>query len=166
MFDEAFAPFEYKEKIRTSILAFKYSGRAEYAQFYAAAIWAYGKEKIRAWEPDLILPVPVHPSRERKRGYNQAALIARELSAYSRIPVCESLVRRVKKTVPQNELSLQDRKKNLENAFALSADQPVPKRILIVDDILTSGSTADSLALKLKTAGAEKVFLCTISVET
>ncbi len=151
--------------MRSSILAFKYSGRAEYSHFYAAAIWAFAKEKIRNWEPDLIVPVPVHPSRERARGYNQAALIARDLSARSQIPVSETLVRRVKKTKAQNKLDHEERLKNLEGAFLVCDPENVPETVLLVDDILTSGSTADSLAEVLKEAGAQKVYLCTVCVE-
>ncbi len=158
-FEESLAPFSYSGSIQDSLLRFKYHGRAEYAAFYARCIWEYGKTRISKWDADVIVPVPVHRSRFEKRGYNQAALIAGELSTLSGISVREDLVRRKKKTKAQKELGAAQRKKNMEQAFEYSGKGDAPKKILLVDDIMTTGSTADTLSELLKENGAQKVYL-------
>ncbi len=155
-FQEALAPFVYTGTVQDSLIRFKYFGRAEYAGFYARAIWQFGKKRIMNWNPDCMVPVPVHPSRLSQRGYNQAQLIAEELEKLSGIPVENELVFRRKKTAPQKELSAAQRYRNMREAFGCT-QAPVPKRILIVDDILTTGSTADVIAHILMSKGAERI---------
>lgn len=159
-YDRGFAVYPYHGKIRESLMRFKYSGRQEYANFYAQAIWSYGEDIIRHMRPELLIPVPVHRKKLRMRGYNQAQVLGRRLSEKSGIPMLTDLVIRTRNTLPQKELDRQQRKRNLQNAFALKKpDRMFPwKRVLLVDDIYTTGSTVDALAVLLKEAGAEHVF--------
>lgn len=160
-FEEALAPFVYTGAVQESLVRFKYFGRAEYARFYARAIWQYGSRRIQSWNPECLVPVPIHPSRFAQRGYNQAQLIAAELEKLSGIPVEERLVRRRKKTVAQKELGSLERHRNMREAFVCTY-RSVPKRVLIVDDILTTGSTADAIAHILRLKGAEVIdVVCT-----
>lgn len=124
---------------------------------------AYGRI-VKRWKPDLIMPVPLHKERRRKRGYNQAAVLGRELGRILGIPVDDtSLFRRIH-TDPQKALGRQDRKKNLRRAFALREDfRPVPA-VLLVDDIYTTGNTIDAVSEVLKKKGVEKVYFLTISI--
>ena len=69
-FLKSVSPFEYRDEMRKSIHRFKYSGRAEYAAFYARAMAVFAAEDVSVWDPNVIVPVPAHPSRKRKRGYN------------------------------------------------------------------------------------------------
>ena len=119
---------------------------------------------IKKWDPDLILPIPLHRRRRKERGYNQSALISREIGRLLGIPVDEkSLVRSIY-TNPQKRLGRGERKRNLNQVFALKKDfLPVPV-ILLVDDIYTTGSTIDAAAGVLKKIGVEKVYFLTISI--
>lgn len=158
VFDAAFAPFSYNADIRESIMRFKYSGRAEYARFYAECIWKYGKDRIRMWNPEVIISIPIHASRYAKRGYNQAELIALELSKLSGIVYNGCLIKRKKKTEAQKELGSVQRKNNMHSAFEYVGSGNIYKRVLVVDDILTTGSTLDSAALLLKKNGVKNVW--------
>lgn len=119
---------------------------------------------IRGWGPDLIMPVPLHKKRRRKRGYNQAGVLGRRLGRLLGIRVDDkSLLRRVY-TDPQKKLGRLERKKNLRNAFALKESfKPVPV-VLLVDDIYTTGNTIDAVSEVLKKKGVEKVYFLTISI--
>ncbi len=163
-FDEAAAPFAYGGEIRASIARFKYRGRAEYAEFYAKAIYAYAKKRIEAWGAEVLIPVPVHESRLQKRGYNQAYLIARELEKLTGIPVDNSLVKRIKKTTAQKELTAAQRRSNLEAAFSYISEKSPPKSAIIIDDIFTTGSTANALGGLLRSKGCERIYVLCVSV--
>ena len=164
IFDCALAPFLYESTVKESLINFKFRHRAEYYYFYATAIIAYAGDRIKAWAPDIIIPVPAHKKREKERGYNQAFLTAREVGRYLEIPVSKDLVQRVKNTKPLKELGYKERLETLDGAFEINRKYDVPQRVLIVDDILTSGSTLDSMAKLLKSAGAERVYALCISV--
>lgn len=149
------------------MMRFKYGGRAEYAGFYAEAIFRYGshvfagreRAKRFPFQADAILPVPIHPERYRKRGYNQAEELGRELSFRTGIPLCPDLVFRKKKTLPQKGLSGVQRRQNLSGAFAVKKGRIIPRRILLVDDIYTTGSTLNAMTeIILKTAPETEVF--------
>ena len=112
----------------------------------------------------MIIPVPAHKKREKERGYNQAYLTAKELGRYFELRVCKDLVLRVKNTKPLKELGYRERLDALNGAFEINRKYKMPRRVLIVDDILTSGSTLDSMAALLKTAGTERVYALCISV--
>lgn len=164
VFDRALAPFRYEGAVKESLMNFKFRRRAEYYYFYAAAIAAYAESAVKIWSPDIIIPVPSHRKREKERGYNQAFLTARELGRFFDLPVSRDLVLRVKNTKALKELGYRERLETLKGAFEINGKYEVPERILIVDDILTSGSTLDSMSSLLKNAGAEHVYALCISV--
>ncbi len=122
------------------------------------------QKEIRRWNPDVIIPVPLHRARRRKRGYNQAQILAENLGKMLCIPVDSKSLARRKKTSPQKKLGHNERKKNLKNAFAVtSAFRPV-RKVLLADDIYTTGNTLDAAAKALKEKGVEKVYFLTISI--
>ena len=164
-FEQSVSPYEYRDEMRRSVLRFKCSGRAEYAEFFARSMAVYAAEKIRLWKTELIVPVPVHPARKRKRGYNQSALIARILSSEWELPFDEKLLIRRKRTKPQTELDRTERQKNVAKAFRCERSRSVPGTVLLIDDILTTGSTLDACAEELKKAGAEKVYALCLCVD-
>ena len=104
------------------------------------------------------MAVPVHRSRLRTRGYNQAEVIARSLGRELGIPVDTRLIRRSKKTVPLKNLTLAERQNNLKKAFKLCRNDVKLKTIIVIDDIYTTGSTMDAVAQVLKNAGIERVY--------
>jgi ComF family protein len=115
-------------------------------------------------KPDVLVPVPVHQNRLKKRGYNQAALLARELGRLTNIPVAEHLLIRKKDTLPQKELSERERKQNLQDAFALGERQELnllQECVIIIDDIYTTGATLEECSRVLKQVGIQRIyFLC------
>lgn len=147
-----------------SIYRFKYGGRREYAEFFGRHMAEVLREEIRRMAPDLLIPIPLHPARKRKRGYNQAHLLAKSISGYTGIPVCGTILIRVKNTVPMKRLNPQERQNNLKKAFLIRGNDVKCKTILLVDDIYTTGSTIDAAAKVLLEAGAEKVYFVTLSV--
>ncbi len=148
-------------------MRFKYLGRAEYAVFYGKAMAEYGKQAGLFEGTDLILPVPIHRQRRLERGYNQAELLAREISFYTGIPFRTDLVLRRKKTKALKSVSKENRSRSLTEAFLVPGKQAAHlkgKRILLVDDIYTTGSTADAVSLRLLEAGAISVNVITLAV--
>ena len=161
------AVFLYKGSIKISLYRFKYSNKREYAKFFAKeAVRLYGMW-IRQNGIELIVPIPMHKKKQRKRGYNQAESFARELSILTRIPIDTHLLERIKDTIPQKNLNKQERKNNLKNAFQTTKSiVQYTQRILIVDDIYTTGSTMQAVTACLKEAGAEKIFILSIAIGT
>ena len=123
---------------------------------------ALARAWISAWEngtpakPEALLPVPAHPARLRERGYNQAALLARHWGRHLRVPV-RDVLRRTRNTPHQVGGSRDQRRANLQSAFSVQAK--LPAHVALVDDVLTTGSTAEALAKLLKSWGVERVDL-------
>lgn len=163
-FEKGVSVFEYSGTLRESIHRFKYENTREYADFYGSVAGRkYGKI-FRQWGIDIIIPVPMYNKKVRRRGYNQAEVFAKAVSAYTGINMEEKILVRIKDTVPQKELSDEQRKENLSKAFAVDADKLCGVRnVLLVDDIYTTGSTIDACAKLLLAAGVEKVYFLCIS---
>ena len=164
VFNEGRAALVYDEITSKSIYAFKYNARREYALFYARIISERLERKIRLWNPDAIIPVPIHKSKLKSRGYNQAALIANELSKRLGIPCNEGILIRRAPTKVQKNLSASQREINLKKAFIVKRNSVELKSVLVVDDIYTTGSTMDAIASCLKGAGIGEVFFVTLCI--
>lgn len=147
-----------------SISRFKYGGRMEYASFYGRELYEKKLSWLRAVAPDALIPVPIHPSRKRKRGYNQAQLIAEALSERSGIPVNTSLIHRERKTRPLKSLTWAERQNNLKRAFKICQNDVKLKTIVIIDDIYTTGSTVDEMALALQKAGVRRIYFMALTI--
>ncbi|MBQ8184501.1 MAG: ComF family protein [Lachnospiraceae bacterium] len=163
-YDRGRALFRYDDCMRASIAAFKYKGRREYKAFFAQEMAQAFTGQIARWQPEVLVPIPLHRGRKRRRGYNQAELLARELSQLLDIPVDTRLLKRVQKTLPQKELSDRQRRENMKTAFKIQGNTVKYKRILLIDDIYTTGSTIDAAASLLKEKGAKKVYFLCISI--
>ncbi len=164
VYDEGRAALVYDEYMSKSIYRFKYNGKREFAPYYAKVMADRLSEKISSWDPDVIVPVPVHKSRLKKRGYNQAQLIATELSKRLKIPVNSGIVSRAAATKVQKKLSAKERQNNLKKAFNVTQNVVKYESVLIVDDIYTTGSTVDAVAGCLKRAGIRKVYFATLCI--
>ncbi len=114
--------------------------------------------------PQVLVPLPLHAARYRERGFNQAAVIAAHVASRTGVPVDSSLLRRVRATAPQTTLSAAERRRNCEGAFSIVPGRHVPGRIALLDDVMTTGSTAAAAAGALREAGARHVELWVCAV--
>lgn len=165
VYDSGKAVFLYDETMKRSIARFKYAPyRREYADYYVREMTrCCGRQLIR-WKPEALVPVPLHRSRKRRRGYNQAELLADGLSMNFHIPVRTDLVRRIKRTIPQKKLDNKERQKNLKTAFWVSPEAAECETIVLIDDIYTTGSTVDAIAKLLKERGVKRVYILVLSI--
>lgn len=162
-YDKGLALYEYTS-VRTSIYRFKYGGRMEYAHFFGREMARRLGGAIKEWGAQALIPVPLHPSRQRRRGYNQAAELAKACGAALGLPVEEKLICRARKTRPMKLLNAKERQINLKNAFLMLQDVVKLDTVVVVDDIYTTGSTVDAMAKLLKAAGVKKVYFITLSI--
>ncbi len=154
--DAAMAACRMEEPVREVLHRFKYQ-RERHLRHPLAAWLAETLPHLSGPPPDAVVPVPLHPTRERERGYNQAALLAALLAREAGLRVEHPLLR-VRDTPSQTRLHRGGRIENLRNAFALRQNAPVKSRhLLLVDDVLTTGSTLNECARILKQAGAASV---------
>lgn len=157
------ALYEY-ETVKEAVYRFKYQGRKEYAEFFGKDLAEKLGNEIKKWEADAIIPVPLHKEREKKRGYNQAVLIAGELGKRLDIPVEEKILERTRKTMPQKNLKRKERQNNLKNAFKIRQNDVKLNTVIVVDDIYTTGTTMDEIAGCLQRAGIRKVYCISLAV--
>lgn len=163
-FTQGKAVFIYQKDMKQSMYRFKYANRRQYSVFYASEAARIYEDWIKTLEIDAIVPIPLHRKRRRKRGYNQAELVARELSSRLNIPLNTKCLYRIKNTKPQKELSQTERKNNLKSAFKTSTDRLQLRHILLIDDIYTTGSTLDAASKVLRKAGADDVYTLCICI--
>lgn len=161
-FEYGVALYNYNEAARRSMAQVKYNNKREYLDFYGAALAARYGRRIRAMKADAIVPVPVHPQRRRKRGFNQAEVLARVLGKRLEIPVVPGMLLRTKKTQPQKNLNAAERLKNLSGAFAAGTVPAGVRSVLLVDDIYTTGSTIEACARTLRAAGVERIYFAVV----
>lgn len=119
--------------------------------------------KIKMPEVDLVLPVPLHKKRLRHRGFNQSALLARHVAKRISIPLITDCLVRVKDTVPQVGLHAKERKKNIKNAFEVRNKCIEAKRLMLIDDVFTTGATVRECSKVLKKAGAKDIYVVTLA---
>ena len=163
-FVRGFPAMSYREPIRRSIVKFKYQNKSSYADCFATEIIrAHGRD-IKDVAPEVLIPVPVHKRKLEKRGYNQAEVLANSLGAYLDIPVDAGIIRRVVNTTPQKSLNDEERQKNLEKAFISDKKQVQYKKVMLVDDIYTTGATIEACTKILKNAGAKEVYYTSICI--
>ncbi len=151
--------------LRQAIHRFKYERLAAMAEPLGSLLANYWQTLgLRA---DWLMPVPLHPARERERGYNQAALLARQLARHTGVPLLEHGLKRTRVTAVQMELNAAQRKENVAGAFACalaSDDSSIQsKRVVVVDDVCTTGATLDACAEAVLKAGAASVVGLTLA---
>lgn len=163
-FTKGRAAFLYEKEIRQSVYRFKFQNKREYGDFYSSElVRLYGRE-ILTWKPDVIIPVPMYKKKQRQRGYNQAETLAKEIGKKLSLPVDAKYLKRVRPTIPQKELGKKEREINLKNAFKTSENAVKLEKVLLIDDIYTTGVTMDEAAKALLRSGVKEVrflVLCT-----
>jgi ComF family protein len=161
-FEAAVAVYRSRGIVRRLVHQFKYGQQQHLRHPIAGWLWeTLGDPRLRGRHFDAIVPVPLHPARERERGFNQAALLAELLSRRTGIPLRHALLR-VRYTTTQTAYDRQERMENLKDAFCLRKNADVRgSRMLLVDDVLTTGSTLSECARVLKKGGTLSVHAAT-----
>ncbi len=166
-FDLVLSRFLYEGTVRDAIRAAKYGGRSDAAVRFARELlgtirgaWA---DRFPAGYRPTIVPVPIRAAKYLLRGYNLPALIARSLGRLAGWPCDPLLLRRTEERRPQAGLPLSIREKNVRGAFTVRPGAPAPFRILLVDDVYTSGATAAACSRALKNAGADHIVVLTVA---
>ena len=163
-FDAARAAFLFQGTVRELIHRYKYNRHIQLRRPLGLLLAEMLAPDVTKWEADLLLPVPLHRRRLRKRGFNQAALLVELLAREWRLPLERHLLQRVRWTEPQVNLPAPARPGNVKGAFALKSGAEVSgKRIILVDDVFTTGSTIAECSRVLKRAGATAVFAVTLA---
>jgi len=159
-FARAHAAFRYEFPVDRLLPRFKFHDDLAAGALLATLLqWSLDP----AEHPQALLPVPLHRSRLRARGYDQALELAKSLSRETGLPLLASRLRRVRRTQAQTELGASARRRNVAGAFALATGPPLPAHVALVDDVLTTGATAGECAHLLLDAGVERVDLWTVA---
>ena len=153
-----------RDQILDVIHRYKYSRALWFELFLAELLVRQAAPELAKESWDLIVPVPLHPTKEREREFNQAHRLAHRLSAATRIPVNNRLVKRVLPTRTQTRLNRAERIANVRHAFAMRPGQRLDgQRLVLVDDVLTTGATTSACAGVLMRAGASEVCVWTVA---
>ena len=155
IYGRARAAAQFGGVMRNLIHGFKYADRHEVSDMFASMMRGAGGALLR--DADMLMPVPLHRWKLWKRRYNQAAILAWKLAALTGHDVDVSSLRRIRQTPSQVGLSPEERRRNVAAAFSAARDAVRGKHILLIDDVITTGSTLSACALVLKEAGAREV---------
>lgn len=152
--------YDYRQEwVRSMILEVKYHNARQLLDYPCRVAAQAYSEIISSWQCDCLIPVPLHPSRRRKRGFNQAQEIAVRMGCEWQFPTDSKVLFRVKKTLPQKNLDSVSRQTNLMEAFQVDPIRArLYERVILVDDIYTTGSTMEACAKTLLEAGVQKVY--------
>jgi ComF family protein len=151
----------YASPLGLALRQFKYADRPDLAKPLARRLWVASRETFLA-EPVALVPVPLHPKRLAERGYNQSALIARELGRFSGGCFVPRALQRLHDTPKQAELGRQERQQNLKGAIAARASVALP--VVLVDDVFTTGATIRECMGALSASGSEVRGVCVVAV--
>jgi len=164
--DRGTSLFPYHGTMGHTLRLVKKDGRTEFVRFFAKQIKESRTAFFKQVAPECIVPVPLHPSKQRVRGFNQAELLAEALEAETGIPMRKLLIKH-KKTKDQKSLSKNQRIRNVKAAYAVDEEvmgKQIPRSVLLLDDVITTGSTLSACAEALKAKGVEKVAFLSICV--
>jgi len=159
-FEKGFCCVQYGLYEKNCVLSFKYGGNAYMGEKLGQIL--YDRISCEELDIDLILPIPMHRKKEQIRGFNQAALMAKELAVRLRVPYNNRILLRVRQTAPMSRISALERRENMEGAIAIAKGQTdilCGKTILLIDDIFTTGSTADACSSVLMSVGVKAVYV-------
>ncbi len=170
-FDQLICLSSYQWPFSQWISQCKYHGRFELAHLFSQLLskhWQQLSLQHQLSQPDVIMAVPIHINRWKTRGFNQAHLMAKSFADDVNIPYHTRALKRNKATVSQVGKSGVQRRKNIKNAISLSAEftklKPLPEHVLLIDDVVTTGATANEVCRLLKKQGVKKVTLMTLCI--
>lgn len=163
-FNESIHVFRYEDIIRDKIISYKFYNNAYIYKTFSKIILKNKKICGFFEKYDIIIPVPIHRKRKLERGYNQTELIAQEIAKHTHLKLEKNVIYKQKNIISQSELNKNNRKQNVKNAFEVkNKEKIINKKILLFDDIYTTGSTVNECSRILKIAGAKKIDVLTIA---
>lgn len=164
-FDRAISCLTYEYAVRDSILKFKFNKRIDHSRTYSALIFKRISPLFDSYAFDFVVCAPLSKKSLSERGYNQAEEIAQPVAEMAKIPFLRNAFSKIKETPKQSTLGYLERFKNVDGTFSLNIPKPDvrDKTFLLIDDVLTTGATADALSLLLKKAGAKRVIVGTVA---
>jgi ComF family protein len=163
-FERVVAACRAEGVVRESIHRFKYRGQMYFGEHLVGWLERAARRWLEWSEVDVVVPVPLHPRKHREREFNQAGYLADALGETFGVPVAARALRRVKDTVTQTALDAEARARNLHGAFAVADTAALAgKRVVLVDDVFTTGATLDACAKVVRVAGAERVIALTVA---
>lgn len=169
-YEKGYSLLEYDKSMKHSMSEFKFHSKKEYADFYIEELISNYGTWVNELSLDALIPVPIHYDKYKQRGFNQADLLANGIAKSLNIPVKNNILIRNKNTTPQKLLDDKERVKNLKNAFAISdeymksSNKAQLKRVMLIDDIYTTGATIDVCAKVLKSIGVNEVYFMTVCI--
>lgn len=166
-YERGYAAFVYDDVMQQAVADYKYNNKKEFAIFFAQELAEVLQNRLSGLGIEALVPVPIHRARRRYRGYNQTEVMCEELSRLTGIQVEKQFLIRQKKTTPQKELTEAERLQNLESAIVWNPDRSqnnVPRTVLLVDDIYTTGSTAEVCSRVLLRNGIQHVYLLCLCI--
>ncbi|MFH1194598.1 MAG: ComF family protein [bacterium] len=156
-----YTPFIFNEEspVKDIIHKLKYEQRFRNGIYLGEKIAEHGRDIIRVWNINLIIPVPLHRTKQAERGYNQSYYIAKGISKPTGIPVSQRSIRRIRYTQSQTKLNILERKENIKGVFKVKDRKIIKgKNILLVDDVITTGATVSECGVTLLNSGANKIY--------
>jgi len=162
-FDKAFSVFYYRDSLREAIHLFKYAGRVLMAASLAHFLYEYATPWLKTYQPDFIIPVPSRSTNLRRRGFNPPHYLAKHLQKKWGLPLFPDALICIKDIPSQAGLKRVERIRNVKGAFKGHPGRVKDRSILLVDDVFTTGATADECAKSLKKAGAKVVLVLTLA---
>ncbi len=157
-FDERIAIFSYNSLIRNKILEYKFHEKSYLYKTFVNFLIKNQKlfQKIKSY--DIIIPVPISKKRQKERGYNQSLLVAKEIAQKSNIPVETNCIYKAKHTIEQSKLNREEREKNAQDVYEIINKKILEnKKILLIDDIYTTGNTVNSCSKVLQNGNPKKI---------
>ena len=164
IYERGCALWVHRGGVQKAVYQFKYHNRRIYSRFFGRELLSRYGRAVHGWNIITIIPIPLSRKRRRRRGFNQAGLLAWELGRGLGIPVDAEHLVRVRDTSPQKQMDVRGRSANLRNAFAWKGKERIRGNVLLVDYIYTTGNTIDAAARVLKKNGAGKIYFLTISI--
>ena len=147
--------------LRKAIHGLKYGNVRGLADDLGDLLARYWRD--HSWSADALVPVPLHPRRQRERGYNQSLLLAKRVQCATGVPVVDGVLRRHRYTMSQTHLGAQERRQNVAGAFSCADDRLAGKIVVLIDDVSTTGSTLESCSVALYAGGARSVRALTLA---
>jgi ComF family protein len=157
--------FEKDKEVHNIIHEFKYNGKFRIGFFLGTLLACNLEAKIRSWKIEYIVPVPLHHIRRAERGFNQSYFIAKGIKSVLNIPIAANLLKRHRFTNSQTHLSIIERRENVKDSFLVKKNKKISgKNILLIDDVITTGSTISECGKVLLNSRAAKIFAISVAI--